>query len=290
MYSRRTCIVTTCRYNQTKAGKKRSIFKFPPGKLQEWLRILNIPDYINRKPFYICENHFVPEHIDKSRPHCKFTEHAIPALNLRTPEIEGSGLDCAIKNENNDCDTTPYTDAPNGLDGVIKTENRDWNTTLNTDAPKTEANTLADLIKTENKDLMLNMSASETEASRLKGGIKTENNEWDTPSTSAWPRTNLAQINEDASTHSITEPIKEESSENLAVDSTWSENYPLQLVWEERSSTSPNDNITDWLSLVPPTAVAADLGYTFYLAYCPEARKGCTPSGHTCLLALSKLL
>ncbi|KAL1492174.1 hypothetical protein ABEB36_012660 [Hypothenemus hampei] len=32
----------------------------------------------------------------------------------------------------------------------------------------------------------------------------------------------------------------------------------------------------DWISLVPPTAVAAGLGYTFYLAFCPKARKGCT--------------
>uniref|UniRef100_A0A1A9VVV1 CDGSH iron-sulfur domain-containing protein 2 homologue n=1 Tax=Glossina austeni TaxID=7395 RepID=A0A1A9VVV1_GLOAU len=38
-------------------------------------------------------------------------------------------------------------------------------------------------------------------------------------------------------------------------------------------------SFTDWLSLVPPAAVAAGLGYTFYLAYCPEARKGCTASG-----------
>ncbi|ENN79983.1 CDGSH iron-sulfur domain-containing protein 2 homolog [Dendroctonus ponderosae] len=29
----------------------------------------------------------------------------------------------------------------------------------------------------------------------------------------------------------------------------------------------------DWLSLVPPTALAAGVGYTIYLAYCPKARK-----------------
>ncbi|XP_066259267.1 CDGSH iron-sulfur domain-containing protein 2 homolog [Euwallacea similis] len=29
----------------------------------------------------------------------------------------------------------------------------------------------------------------------------------------------------------------------------------------------------DWLSLVPPTALAAGVGYTFYLAFCPKAQK-----------------
>uniref|UniRef100_A0A1A9VGC6 Iron sulphur domain-containing protein n=1 Tax=Glossina austeni TaxID=7395 RepID=A0A1A9VGC6_GLOAU len=42
-----------------------------------------------------------------------------------------------------------------------------------------------------------------------------------------------------------------------------------------------NSDVTDWLSLVPPAVVAAVLGYTFYLGYCPEARKGCTPSGRS---------
>ncbi|GAB0092511.1 CDGSH iron-sulfur domain-containing protein 2 homolog [Sergentomyia squamirostris] len=28
----------------------------------------------------------------------------------------------------------------------------------------------------------------------------------------------------------------------------------------------------DWLSLVPPTAIVAGLGYTFYLAFCPHGR------------------
>ncbi|CAG9764377.1 unnamed protein product [Ceutorhynchus assimilis] len=30
----------------------------------------------------------------------------------------------------------------------------------------------------------------------------------------------------------------------------------------------------DWLALIPPTAVAAGLGYTFYKAFCPKAREG----------------
>lgn len=34
--------------------------------------------------------------------------------------------------------------------------------------------------------------------------------------------------------------------------------------------------VKDWLSLVPPAAVLAGLGYTFYLAYCPAARPKCT--------------
>ncbi|XP_055315601.1 CDGSH iron-sulfur domain-containing protein 2 homolog [Sitodiplosis mosellana] len=29
----------------------------------------------------------------------------------------------------------------------------------------------------------------------------------------------------------------------------------------------------DWLSLIPPTAAVAGLGYVSYLAFCPEARK-----------------
>ncbi|XP_066156639.1 CDGSH iron-sulfur domain-containing protein 2 homolog [Euwallacea fornicatus] len=32
----------------------------------------------------------------------------------------------------------------------------------------------------------------------------------------------------------------------------------------------------DWLSLVPPTALAAGVGYTFYLAFCPKAQKART--------------
>lgn len=31
--------------------------------------------------------------------------------------------------------------------------------------------------------------------------------------------------------------------------------------------------VRDWLSLVPPTAAVAGLGYVSYLAFCPEARK-----------------
>ncbi|XP_030758233.1 CDGSH iron-sulfur domain-containing protein 2 homolog [Sitophilus oryzae] len=35
----------------------------------------------------------------------------------------------------------------------------------------------------------------------------------------------------------------------------------------------------DWLALVPPTALAAGVGYTVYRAYCPKARVAC--SGRT---------
>lgn len=31
--------------------------------------------------------------------------------------------------------------------------------------------------------------------------------------------------------------------------------------------------VRDWLSLVPPTAVVAGIGYMSYLSFCPEARK-----------------
>lgn len=31
--------------------------------------------------------------------------------------------------------------------------------------------------------------------------------------------------------------------------------------------------VRDWLSLVPPTAAVAGLGYVSYMAFCPEARK-----------------
>lgn len=34
-------------------------------------------------------------------------------------------------------------------------------------------------------------------------------------------------------------------------------------------------SVRDWISLVPPTAAVAGLGYVTYLAFCPEARK-CT--------------
>ncbi|KAF7265441.1 hypothetical protein GWI33_021100 [Rhynchophorus ferrugineus] len=32
----------------------------------------------------------------------------------------------------------------------------------------------------------------------------------------------------------------------------------------------------DWLALVPPTALAAGVGYTVYRAYCPKARPSCS--------------
>lgn len=31
--------------------------------------------------------------------------------------------------------------------------------------------------------------------------------------------------------------------------------------------------VRDWISLVPPTAAVAGLGYMSYMAFCPEARK-----------------
>lgn len=37
--------------------------------------------------------------------------------------------------------------------------------------------------------------------------------------------------------------------------------------------------VKDWLALIPPTAVAAGIGYTVYLAYCPAAKGGCSKAG-----------
>ncbi|KAI8129291.1 hypothetical protein FF38_14215 [Lucilia cuprina] len=44
----------------------------------------------------------------------------------------------------------------------------------------------------------------------------------------------------------------------------------------------------DWLSLIPPTAVAAGIGYTIYLAYCPAARKGGCPKAGICNQSVRK--
>ena len=33
--------------------------------------------------------------------------------------------------------------------------------------------------------------------------------------------------------------------------------------------------VKDWLALIPPTALVAGVGYMSYMAFCPQARKGC---------------
>ncbi|XP_055385161.1 CDGSH iron-sulfur domain-containing protein 2 homolog [Condylostylus longicornis] len=45
-------------------------------------------------------------------------------------------------------------------------------------------------------------------------------------------------------------------------------------------------SITDWLQLIPPTAVVAGIGYMSYLAFCPKARPQCKPG--TCNQKIKK--
>lgn len=64
---------------------------------------------------------------------------------------------------------------------------------------------------------------------------------------------------------------------------TSSRSYPCQACQKSDTFVTLSHNlclidlffwtVKDWLSLVPPTALAAGVGYTIYLAYCPKARK-----------------
>uniref|UniRef100_A0A1A9VVU9 Uncharacterized protein n=1 Tax=Glossina austeni TaxID=7395 RepID=A0A1A9VVU9_GLOAU len=154
----------------------------------------------------------VGEHLDKSGRHCKFTEEAIPTLNLVTSDIEADQLEGVTRTEDNDYDTmlhmyaaatetsglesvikientgwdTLNMDAVEseacGVESVIKIENKGWNATVNLVEPEIEANVLEGILNTESKhlDTTLNVNASETESKGLETLIKIENSGWDT--------------------------------------------------------------------------------------------------------------
>ena len=47
-------------------------------------------------------------------------------------------------------------------------------------------------------------------------------------------------------------------------------------------------SLTDWIALIPPTAVIAGIGYTAYLAYCPVARSRSPPDTSKCNYSVRK--